>query len=253
MAAYGAFTRSSGNYQPGTVLPSTVWCSRPTATPSDPSIDASKNPYVTIHHLTLSTAKVLPGLITYLSSVFAGVVEEGRTYPQEDAITESSFEKYFFAEDVFIAIQAIGSIHADQDTCVTNLTLEEARNKREWEDCVVGYYYIKPNYPGRSSHICNGGFVVPPNHRKGGHGSNLARSFLFYAPGLGYRASVFNLVYVNNEASVRLWERLGFTKIGRIPQAGRLKRLDGRGEEYVDAWVIYKSFVNAEEEQEELN
>lgn len=80
---------------------------------------------------------------------------------------------------------------------------------------------------------------------------------------------MFNLVYVNNEASVRyapllhcsmnskvrrrllsdmdrLWERLGFTKAGRIPQAGRLKREDGKGEEYVDAWVVYKSFVEDE-------
>ena len=44
----------------------------------------------------------------------------------------------------------------------------------------------------------------------------------------------------------RLWERLGFTKAGRIPRAGRLKRKDGNGEEYMDAWVIYKSFIDAE-------
>jgi hypothetical protein len=39
-----------------------------------------------------------------------------------------------------------------------------------------------------------------------------------------------------------LWERLNFEKIGRIPRAGRLRRKDGEGEEYVDAWVFYKSF-----------
>ncbi len=113
-----------------------------------------------------------------------------------------------------------------------------------------------------SEQICNAGFLVPPVRRKGGYGSTLARSYVHYAPKLGYRASVFNLVYINNEASVkyvvslgpslmkverlhsicRLWERLGFTKAGRIPQAGRLKREDGKGEEFVDAWVTYKSF-----------
>ena len=91
----------------------------------------------------------------------------------------------------------------------------------------------------------------------------LARSYLHYAPRLGYQASVFNLVYVNNLASVRcvdsvvvhkslfsfasscfrIWENLGFTKAGRIPRAGRLKRKEGQGEEYVDAWVFYKSFL----------
>lgn len=71
---------------------------------------------------------------------------------------------------------------------------------------------------------------------------------------------MFNLVYVNNVASVRwvfsrvryslthfrfarrIWERLGFAKAGLIPRAGRLRRTDGPGEEYVDAWVFYKRF-----------
>jgi GNAT superfamily N-acetyltransferase len=104
--------------------------------------------------------------------------------------------------------------------------------------------------------------VVPPVHRGSGFGSLLAKSYVHYAPLLGYRASVFNLVYVNNIASIkyelflggmqrtltfflichRLWERLGFSKAGRIPRAGRLRTKDGLGEEYVDAWVFYKSF-----------
>jgi len=87
--------------------------------------------------------------------------------------------------------------------------------------------------------------VVPPNHRGGGYGSVLGKSYLHYGPKLGYRASVFNLVYVNNIASVRIWESLDFTKAGLIPKAGRLKRVDGQGEEWVDAWVFYKSFVDA--------
>lgn len=43
----------------------------------------------------------------------------------------------------------------------------------------------------------------------------------------------------------RLWERLGFIKAGCIPRAGRLKRKDGNGEEYWDAWVFYKSFIDS--------
>jgi len=121
--------------------------------------------------------------------------------------------------------------------------IEEERAGRAWDDCIVGYYYIKPNYPGRSSHICNAGFVVPPLHRGKGHVKLLAQSYIHYAPRLGYQASVFNLVYVNNAASIKLWESLGFTKAGRIPRAGRLRTKDGKGEEYMDAWVFYKSFI----------
>jgi len=40
----------------------------------------------------------------------------------------------------------------------------------------------------------------------------------------------------------RLWETLGFTKAGLIPNAGRLRK-EGGGEEYMDAIIFYKSFV----------
>ncbi|KAK2463133.1 hypothetical protein APHAL10511_004788 [Amanita phalloides] len=205
--------------------------------------------YVTTYHMQLSTARQLSGLVEYLNAVFAKVVEEGRTYPQEGEMGSEAFEKYFFAGDVFIGI-----INPSESG---GSRIDVARGKRSWEECVAGFYYVsavlyrvtssismqvKPNYPGRSSHICNAGFVVPGVHRGAGYGSRLAESYLHYAPRLGYQASVFNLVYVNNAASVRLWERLGFVKAGRIPRAGRLKTQDGSGEEYVDAWVIYKEF-----------
>jgi hypothetical protein len=48
----------------------------------------------------------------------------------------------------------------------------------------------------------------------------------------------------------RIWDRLGFEKVGRIPNAGKLKRReeDGGGDEYVDAWVVYKDFDTVEGE-----
>jgi RimJ/RimL family protein N-acetyltransferase len=52
-------------------------------------------------------------------------------------------------------------------------------------------------------------------------------------------------VYVNNVASVKIWERLGFKRVGNIPGAGRLRKSDGSGEEYVDAAVYWKSFIDA--------
>ncbi|KAJ7072650.1 hypothetical protein C8F01DRAFT_1104797 [Mycena amicta] len=228
MSAYGSIAKSTTLSGP---LPSTIWRMR-----------AGAEPYVSVHHLTLATAKSFPGLVEYLGTVMALVVEEGQTYPQETLVLDA-FEAYFFAGDVFIAmIPESGATAADEGTEVSE-TIGEARQGRSWEACVAGYYYIKPNYPGRSSHICNGGFVVPPAHRGRGYGSALAKSYVHYAPKLGYRASVFNLVYANNTASVKLWERLNFTRAGLIPKAGRLRRKDGNGEEYVDAWVFYKSFV----------
>jgi ribosomal protein S18 acetylase RimI-like enzyme len=84
----------------------------------------------------------------------------------------------------------------------------------------------------------------------------MGTSFLHYAPALGYRGSVFNLVYADNPASLRIWDRLGFQRVGLIPGAGKRTRtvdaadagkgqVDVKREEvyYVDAHVIFKSFV----------
>ena len=115
--------------------------------------------------------------------------------------------------------------------------------------------------------ICNAGFVIPPPHRQSGYGKTLGRSFLHYAPLLGYKASVFNLVYTNNTGSMRcvsscmgtfgyvttestssrIWDSLGFVRAGLIPRAGRLRREDGSGEEWVDAIIYYRSFVDEDE------
>lgn len=50
----------------------------------------------------------------------------------------------------------------------------------------------------------------------------------------GYKYSVFNLVFANNPASIRIWEKLGFGVIGRVPRAARL----ANSEELVDALIF---------------
>ena len=67
---------------------------------------------------------------------------------------------------------------------------------------------------------------------------------------LGYKYSVFNLVYVNNIASVKIWDSLGFTRAGLVPKAGRLRKVPGAGpeqdseeEEYVDAILFWRDFA----------
>jgi RimJ/RimL family protein N-acetyltransferase len=49
------------------------------------------------------------------------------------------------------------------------------------------------------------------------------------------------------KASLRIWDALGFTRAGLIPRAGRLRRADGNGEEWVDSVIYYRSFVDEEE------
>jgi L-glutamate-5-semialdehyde N-acetyltransferase len=63
---------------------------------------------------------------------------------------------------------------------------------------------------------------VPAATRGRGSGRHLAQAFLHYAPKLGYKSSIFNLVFETNVASIRLWENLGFEKVGIVKGAGRL-------------------------------
>ncbi|GAA5831877.1 hypothetical protein JCM11251_003918 [Rhodosporidiobolus azoricus] len=186
-------------------------------------------------------------LVGYLSGVFRGVVEEGKTYPQMGGMSEDEFSAYFFAADCFIGLLDVPTPElADAPTGLDRdegYSLENVRAGRDWKECVLGMYYVKPNYPGRSSHLCNGGFVVPPHHRGLRIGYTLGRSYLHFAPLLGYRGSVFNLVYVSNVASVRIWDSLGFKRVGLIPGAGRLEGEEG----YVDAIVFYYDFMEKKE------
>ena len=100
---------------------------------------------------------------------------------------------------------------------------------------ILGTYYLKPNQPGLGAHVCNCGYVVAPDAQ--GHGIATAMCEHSQAEALarGFRAMQFNAVVVTNERAVRLWQKLGFDVVGRLPGAFHL-----RGSEYVDALVMFK-------------
>ncbi|CAE6481029.1 unnamed protein product [Rhizoctonia solani] len=189
---------------------------------------------ILVMHLTKDTAP--DDLVGLLHREFEEELERGQTYPQEGSMGRAAFEAYFFAADVFVGV----IIPSEETAALQNESLERVRAERTWDECIVGSYYVKPNYPGRSSHICNAGFVVRTRFRCLGLGKLLGQSYVRNAPQLGYKASVFNLVYANNTGSLAIWDKLGFTRVGLIPKAGRLKTENG--EEYFDAVVVYKSF-----------
>lgn len=189
-------------------------------------------------------------LIEYLAQVFNDELERGVTYPQRGPMDLVEFEGYFLGYDLLVGIflsadqlSALSTASVAEDgLAVADLAQLPDLSQLDFEQQVAGFYYVKPNYPGRSSHLCNGGFVVPPAGRGLGLGGVLGRSFLHFAPAAGYKGSVFNLVYVNNQASVKIWQRLGFTIVGRLPMAGLLKTESGK-DELTDAFIIFKDFT----------
>ncbi len=106
----------------------------------------------------------------------------------------------------------------------------------ESEGEILGSYYLKPNQPGQGAHVCNCGYVVAKKARGRGLASRMCEHSLSRARELGYRAMQYNLVVATNEGAIRLWERHGFKKVGRLPQAFLSPTLG-----YVDAFVMVRS------------
>lgn len=103
---------------------------------------------------------------------------------------------------------------------------------------VLGTYYIKPNQPGLGSHVCNCGYAVSSEAQGKGIASLMCEHSQSTALEMGFRAMQFNFVVSSNERAVRLWERMGFAVVGRLPGAFHHHRLG-----YVDAFVMFKTLV----------
>lgn len=100
---------------------------------------------------------------------------------------------------------------------------------------VVGFYTLRSNNSGKGSHIANGLYGVKKDYRGNGVGKLLGYHSLQKAEQLGYEAMQYNSVISSNIASTKLWESLGFTKVGIIK--------DGYKDEenqYDDLRIYYK-------------
>lgn len=192
---------------------------------------------------------------------------EGLTYPFAQPLSPSEFAAYWLSRDAFV-VRAVGVAPppASQDTAsieemLTNsqeLLLKDpsprnislAPSDKTSPDVspnrtspttpalgeILGAFYLKPNFPGWCSHICNAGFIVQPAMRGQGIGRWMAETMLAIAPTKGYTAVMFNLVFATNEPSLNLWRSLGFSTLGRIPQAARLSESAS-----IDAIMLYRA------------
>jgi ribosomal protein S18 acetylase RimI-like enzyme len=100
---------------------------------------------------------------------------------------------------------------------------------------IVGTYYLKANQPGQGAHVCNCGYVVGEAARGKGIASAMCEHSQEEAVRRGFCAMQYNLVVSSNTGAVRLWQQLGFTIVGTLPEAFRHPSLG-----FVDAYVMYK-------------
>lgn len=125
----------------------------------------------------LSSSEIPPGLLARLCAQFNLEIEKGDTYPLREPLSVSAFGAYWFEN--FGAVMFLGDMLGGKDQL---WTLEEAGE--DWHQLCLGTFYIKPNYPGRSSHICNGGFIVTDAARNKGVGRLMGEAYLLWAPKL---------------------------------------------------------------------
>lgn len=166
----------------------------------------------------------------FLFDEFNMELERGDTFPHFHPIQFDDFQQFWFG--AFSAIMLLG-----------NEPL--IRDDRAWEKECLGSFFIRPNYPGRSCHICTANFLVNAGIRGQGIGRTLVESYIEWAPKLGYTYSVFNLVYETNVAARKIFDALSFKKVGRIKGAGHLKDNENGP---VDALIYGKELIEESDE-----
>ena len=140
------------------------------------------------------------------------VVEEGVAFPQMEPLTEETGMEFFLE-------QSYTGIACDPDT-------------KE----VVGLYILHPNNVGRCGHICNASYAVRREVRGEHIGEKLVLDCLAQAKEKGFRVMQFNAVVANNTHALHLYERIGFTRLGIIPQGFRMP--DGHYEDIIPHYYV---------------
>jgi hypothetical protein len=158
-----------------------------------------------------SPDQVPVSLISYLCDQLNKEIEKGDTYPMIDPMPLEKFGPYWFAN--FGAVMLLGEVRdayalhqLDQagPSVGAGESAEDGRNTpeaspppaaanlgRDWNKECLGSFYIKPNYPGRSSHVCNGGFIVTDGARNRGVGRLMGEGYLEWAPKLVWKSAYY--------------------------------------------------------------
>lgn len=123
-----------------------------------------------------SPDQVPKGLIAYLCTQLNAEIEIGDTYPMIEPLPLERFGPYWFGN--FGAVMLLGEIES------VDRVWQMENEGKDWAKECLGSFYVKPNYPGRSSHICNGGFLVTDASRNRGVGRLMGEGYLEWAPKL---------------------------------------------------------------------
>lgn len=144
------------------------------------------------------------------------VVHDGVAFPQIEELTNEN-------ADAFFKSQTYTGIAFDADS-------QDSENGK-----IVGLYILHPNNVGRCAHIANASYAVKKSVRGEHIGEKLVKDCLRSAHEKGFKILQFNAVVASNIHALHLYERLGFTKLGKVPGGFLLN--NGK---YEDIYLFYK-------------
>ncbi|MEI0491150.1 GNAT family N-acetyltransferase [Brachyspira intermedia] len=123
--------------------------------------------------------------------IWNDTIEEGIYFPQIETLSnEKEAHKYFISQDY------------------TGIAIDN--------DKVFGVYILHPNNIGRCGHISNASYAVSKESRGKGIGEALVRDSMEQGKKLGYKILQFNAVVISNINAHKLYEKIGFNKIGIV-------------------------------------
>lgn len=148
-----------------------------------------------------------------LYAIFRDVVDSGAQFPYEcNSIQE--FYRQFFAPTSHVYV-------------CHSFTKE-----------VIGGFYVRPNFSGRSNHIANAAYMLKSPYRGRGIGTLLVKASLGIAEDLGFQSMQFNMVLSQNITALKLYQKLGFNIIGTIPEA--IRNPDGS---YQEGHILHRKLT----------
>lgn len=205
----------------------------------------------TMYPIPCDPALFPKGLLKFIHEEFNMEIAKGSSFPYYETLDESEFQDIWFHQDGHLCIMVLGEL-PELDYSATNSQTDlqnnygtEIRTARhqnqyltrkknkdfqflqiQWEKQCLGVFSLQPAFPGRSSHIATGNFLVNAGIRGKGIGKTLVDTFLEWATHLGFTSAYFPLVYGTNVGMRRILEELNFRRVGMLPASGILKGFD---------------------------